>query len=268
MIRFNQLKNKFFPDGMSYKHLEDYYPNKKECITASIRSFHDLIRLAQLVDVLRNNWTEYIHLDLHYLIGSRMDRPIDNKSPNTLKVVCDVLNSLRFNLITTVFAHSSSTLDRLNAVPDLIQEKNFITAGLTKSIIESRCDQSFDLCLPDAGAAKRYWNDHAMVGQSFSCRVIECSKHRDMQTGKLSGFCVPQQVRRHCVILDDIIDAGGTFKGLANELRKNGAKVVSLVAYHGIFSKGTDLEGIDFIFTSNSFADLVPTNSLHVEEVV
>ena len=72
-ILFNQLTSKTFPDGMSYKE-HDLGENNN--IIASIRSFQDLIELGQLVDVQKRKGIKDISLVLHYLVGSRMDRPI------------------------------------------------------------------------------------------------------------------------------------------------------------------------------------------------
>lgn len=271
-ILFNQLKSTTFPDGMSYKEHDLGEDNN---IIASIRSFQDLIELGQLVDVQKRKGIKDISLVLHYLVGSRMDRPIDRNSPNTLKVVCDIINGMGFESIKTVWSHSQSTNDRLNAEPQTVVEGAFINTALKwlleihpqDVITESTKEKSWGICLPDAGAAKRYWNDHSSV-ISTSHIVVECGKHRNMRTGQLSGFSCPTAVPDHCIIVDDLCDGGGTFCGLASELRKSGAKRVDLVVYHGIFSKGVELEGIDKIYTSNSYRDLESTEKMFVKRVV
>ena len=58
---------------------------------------------------------------------------------------------------------------------------------------------------------------------------------------------------RRILIVDDICDGGATFVGLAKELRAAGAKKVYLYVTHGIFSKGLPLEGIDKVFTTDSY---------------
>lgn len=267
-INFNTLERLTLPDGMTVPILPDDTPPEVVWIDASIRSFAELVELGQLNETLRRNGALVVYLNLHYLIGSRMDRPMDERSPNTLRVVCDILNDMMFNDIVVHWAHSQSTLDLLNARSAIGAEREFIFDGVNNAVLRSRRDQAYDLILPDAGAAKRYWNDHHAEGMYGYNRIIECGKHRDMKTGKLSGFYVPCGTRRTCVIVDDLCDGGGTFIGLAKELRKNGAAFVGLVAYHGIFSKGQDLEGIDFVYTSNSFKDLDEDMNFLVKKVV
>jgi ribose-phosphate pyrophosphokinase len=265
-INFNRLERKTFPDGMSFRALsEEYLKSLRSCaqvtLVASIRSFTDLMELGQLTEVLKRGGD--VNLELHYLIGSRMDRPMNHDSPNTLKVVCDTIKSMGFNRITTVWSHSQSTNDRLEASSNTTLESSFLIRGLSKLAKE----KEWAIILPDAGAAKRYWNDHAcFLGSSF--KVVECSKHRNMETGRLSGFNVPCEVPEECHIVDDLCDGGGTFVGLAKELRTKGAKVVNLIVYHGIFSKGIALESIDRIYTTNSFENMLQLDSFIVEDVV
>jgi len=257
-----------FPDGMiMYK---DVMPTSN--LSCSIRNFNELMMVGQAIDVI-NREGIIPDLSIHYLVGSRMDRPMDKKSPNTLKVVCDVINNWNVRNLNLVWSHSQSALDRLEATADILSEVVFIRKGL-KHLLEHdpqdvfTADGDWALCLPDAGAAKRYWNDHhSAIG--IEPTVIECSKHRHMKTGKLTGFSCPSEVPLHCIIVDDIADGAGTFSGLAGELKKNGAKRVDLIVYHGIFSKGQSVPNIDNIYTSNSFRyDLKTSSSFFVNKVI
>lgn len=89
--------------------------------------------------------------------------------------------------------------------------------------------------IPDKGATNK--------AMSWICRrdFIQGEKHRDPQTGSLSGFSVPDKdlEGRPCIIVDDICDGGGTFIGLAKELKKAGAGKLTLAVTHGLFTKGT-----------------------------
>jgi ribose-phosphate pyrophosphokinase len=86
--------------------------------------------------------------------------------------------------------------------------------------------------------------------------VLECSKHRDVKTGQLSGFKVQSDDMqgRDCLIVDDICDGGGTFLGLAEALKAKGAGRLYLAISHGIFSKGVEplTTVFDHIFTTDS----------------
>jgi len=255
------------PDGQPHIQLN----RSDELISCSIISTEDLFLLGLIVDIFRRkDKNRKINLDIHYLLGSRMDRPISDIEPNTLKVVCDYLNSLNVNIDIT-FPHSQSTLDRLNCKHNIYGELNFIEDGVVNF-----CDygDQITLILPDSGAEKRFWNDHKDILQilktrhNIICDVVGCTKHRDMTTGKLSGFSVNGDIKNKCIIIDDVIDGGGTYTGLSKELILAGAKKIYLVVYHSIFSKGLPIKGIDGIYTSNSFTDWESDDYLKVKKVL
>ncbi len=108
---------------------------------------------------------------------------------------------------------------------------------------------------PDAGVSKKIDNfNHPALRANPK---VFCSKHRDTVTGALSGFeahCGDLE-KRPCVIVDDICDGGGTFLGLAEELKHKNAGPLYLAVTHGIFSKGLDelLKVFSVIYTTDSF---------------
>ena len=71
--------------------------------------------------------------------------------------------------------------------------------------------------------------------------VVQARKFRDVLTGNLSGFHVSDGEvlgGRPAIIVDDICDGGGTFVGLARELRKHGVTDLTLAVTHGLFTQG------------------------------
>ena len=67
---------------------------------------------------------------------------------------------------------------------------------------------------------------------------------------------LPQGVEDY-VIVDDLCDGGGTFIGIAKDLRERGARRVFLIVTHAIFSKGLEpFRGLlDRVYCTNSFAN-------------
>ena len=113
------------------------------------------------------------------------------------------------------------------------------------------------LISPDGGALKKIYKVSEYLG---GVEVVECSKSRDVKTGKLSGFKVYSDdlEGKDCLIVDDICDGGGTFIGLAEELKNKNAGNLYLAVSHGIFNKGFEsLSVFKKIFTTNSFKDIV-----------
>ena len=104
--------------------------------------------------------------------------------------------------------------------------------------------------------------------------VVECSKKRNVKNGKLEGFKVYEDnlSGKDCLIVDDICDGGGTFIGLAEELKKKNAGHLYLAVSHGIFNKGVDVLNKCFtkIYTTDSFRDVgeIGVEQIKLKEVI
>lgn len=233
-----------FPDGQPHFILETYELDfTTVTIEAAIRTPQELMEVLMASDVLRQHGYEQVNLDIRYLLGARMDRAIDTMQPFTLQLVARLLNGAGFTKVRILDAHSEVATRLIrnssNVLPFKIVAQIITTLGNVVAIA------------PDKGAIPRV----AKVIQN-SINRVDCSKERDSRTGTLRNFSIdgPEWVRdRECLIIDDICDGGGTFVGLAKKLREAGAKKIYLYVTHGIFSKGLPLEGIDKVFTTDSY---------------
>ena len=95
-------------------------------------------------------------------------------------------------------------------------------------------------------------------------------KERDLKTGALTNFKTTTENLEGltCFIIDDICDGGGTFAGTAKMLKQRGAVKVVLVVSHGIFSKGTSIEFVDDIYTTDSFKQVDGVNCLSITKYI
>ena len=113
------------------------------------------------------------------------------------------------------------------------------------------------LISPDGGALKKIYKLSEFLG---GIDVIECSKSRDVKSGKLTGSKVyaDDLGGKNCLIVDDICDGVGTFIGLAQELKSKNDGKLYLAVSHGIFSKGfEELKCFDTIFSTDSIKTIV-----------
>lgn len=126
------------------------------------------------------------------------------------------------------------------------------------------------LVAPDASALQKTKDAAA---EYSGLKYIQGSKLRDPETGKLSGFSVDTLgvdcEGKTLLIIDDICDGGGTFIGLAEELKKLKPKALELYVTHGIFSKGFEnLNRVfDKIHTTDTFIRDLP-ESVNVIQVM
>lgn len=227
----------------------DFDVSETVTITHRINSFNDFGLLLLAIDALKRMDVKLINVFIPYFPAARQDRVMISGEPLSVKVYADVLNSLKLNKVTVFDAHSEVTPALLDNC-EVISNHAFIAEVLKK------IGKEVKLISPDGGALKKIYKVSEYLG---GVEVVECSKSRDVKTGKLSGFKVYNDDLEgmDCLIVDDICDGGGTFVGLAEELKKKNAGKLYLAVSHGIFNKGFDVFQKDFekIFTTNSFRE-------------
>lgn len=220
-------------------------------ITHRINSFNDLGLLCIAVDALKRMNVKEINAFIPYFPAARQDRVMIPGEALSVKVYADIINSLNLNKIQVFDPHSEVTPALLNNC-EVITNYNFIQQVIKK------IGKEVILISPDGGALKKIYKVSEYLG---GIEVIECSKSRDVKTGKLTGFKVYSEdlEGKDCLIVDDICDGGGTFIGLAEELKSKNAGNLYLAVSHGIFSKGfNELNSVfERIITTNSFNDFV-----------
>jgi len=221
-------------------------------ITTRIQSFNDVGLLLIATDALRRMGVDKIHLVIPYFPAARQDRVMVVGESLSVKVYADVINAQNYRSVTILDAHSEVTPALLNRVKD-IPNHQFVNRLLQN-------EENYILISPDGGALKKIYKLSQFLD---GVPVIECSKMRDVNTGKLSGFKVyaDDLEGKTCVIVDDICDGGGTFLGLAKELKEKNCGKLILMVTHGIFSKGLEqlTQVFDEVFSTNSFSDIDET---------
>lgn len=179
-----------------------------------------------LVDAISNAGGRIGTLVLPYVPGARQDR--SNPTGDVLftaKSVAQMIFWRHFSRVIILDPHSEVT-------PYLIH--NVVTYPLER--VAAKLWQGYDgVIAPDKGAHDRAKE----VADTLVLDVTYGSKVRDVSTGRLSGFDVKVEAGKHYLVADDICDGGGTFIGLGEKIREQGA-YADLYVTHGIFSKGTD----------------------------
>jgi len=247
-ISFNAFT--FYGGEPHIKINPDFDLTQKVTVTHRINSFNDLGLLCVAVDALKHMGISEIEAFIPYFPAARQDRLMISGEPLTVKVYSDIINSMNLRKVMVFDPHSEVTPALLNNC-EVIPNYHFIS-----QIIE-QLGENVKLISPDGGALKKIYKVSEFLG---GLEVVECSKNRDVKTGKLSGFKVYEEDLNgaDCLIVDDICDGGGTFIGLAEELKRKNAGNLYLAVSHGIFSKGTEELQKHFtkIYTTNSFRDI------------
>jgi len=243
---------------------EEDYPFNEIKITMKVKSFNDLGRLISVVDALRHSQFKDLELKLilPYFPGARQDRKVEGEEFG-VKLYADIINNLKFSSVTILDPHSEVTPALIDNVY-VIDNHGFI--AFVVQDIKKRTGRFPILVSPDAGSSKKMYDLLSGLNRRFDGfpnLIYQGTKHRDMTTGKLSGFSIDMDrendVRTPLLIVDDICDGGGTFIGLAEVIlpKLSVDKNLFLAVTHGIFSKGFEKLLIPFkkLYSTDSFID-------------
>lgn len=240
MIQDAEIQIGYTENGQSYMvrmdpgHYPDGMPFVKGIATTSMdtmilrpKTLESFVTGMFIVDALEGRGIYIEHLILPHVPGGRQDR----MNPEgdvlfTLKSVAKMINDRGFDSVTVFDPHSTVT-------PALINRCHVITPA---EILKGFWAGYSGIIAPDVGAAKRAFDVAQVLGLPFH----QAEKHRDVATGKLSGFAAPTiKSGEHYLVVDDICDGGGTFLGLGKVIQDAGA-FADLYVTHGVFSKGLD----------------------------
>ncbi len=196
-----------------------------------------LMETTLLVQALKLADARRITVILPYFGYSRQDRKADTRPPISAKVVTDILKAQGAHQILTVDLHAT----QVEGFFDGPFENLFGLSQIVAPLIKDEGDQLV-VVSPDAGGSKRaekFAREVERCSGSFTPLVV-MSKFR-------SGPSVPPTVTltageellkgKTCVLVDDMIDTGGSMIAAARALKARGAGRVILCASHGIFSE-------------------------------
>jgi ribose-phosphate pyrophosphokinase len=160
---------------------------------------------------------------------SRQDKKSAPREPITARLVARCLEAAGIDRLLTMDLHAGQlqgffqkTVDHMTAMPILSQ------------FVKDQLGESTDLVIisPDAGRVKLTRKFAQKVGAPYA--LLE--KERPAQQVAEIGYVIGDVKDKVAVIVDDIIDTGGTLAAAAQTVLDEGASAVYAVATHGIFS--------------------------------
>lgn len=211
-------------------------------IIAYLRSSEDIMRLLMVCDAIKRKGFQLPTLRIPYLPYARQDRVCKDGEAHSLRVMCDLINSIGAERVEIFDVHSEVATALLNNVHNYSAKE----LGVLKII-----GDKLVIC-PDAGAEKRILK--------LKKPYVMATKVRDVETGDIIETKLYGDVSgRECIIVDDICDGGRTFIELAKVLKVAGAASVDLYVTHGLFTKGMDVFTglIDSIYCCDPFTGTI-----------
>jgi len=175
------------------------------------------------------------HASAHRIIAvtpwygySRQDKKSAPREPISARLVAELLEVAGIDRLVTMDLHAgqvqgffSKSVDHMTAMPILSQ------------YVEDRLgDEDLAIIAPDAGRVKLVRNFARKLGAPYALMEKERPAAEVAEIGKVIG----DVQGKTAVIVDDIIDTGGTLSAAAQTVLDEGAEQVYAVATHGVFS--------------------------------
>lgn len=189
-----------------------------------------LMELLIAIDALKRGSARRITAVIPYFGYARQDRKVGGRTPISAKLVADLITAAGADRVLTMELHAGQIQGFFNIpVDNLISAPVFIPQMKEKFKGEQLCIVS-----PDVGGVVRARALSKRVGGDLA--IID--KRRE-KAGVSEVMNVIGDVKgKVCILVDDIVDSGGTLCNAAQALKDNGAKEIHSYIVHGVLSGG------------------------------
>ncbi|AJK68368.1 ribose-phosphate diphosphokinase [Corynebacterium marinum] len=184
-----------------------------------------------MIDALKRGSAKRITAILPFYPYARQDKKHRGREPISARLVADLLAAAGADRIVSVDLHTDQIqgffdgpVDHMHAMPiltDYIKNKY----SLENLVVVS----------PDAGrvkVAEKWANTLGDAPLAF----VHKTRSTEVANEVVSNRVVGEVEGKNCILLDDMIDTGGTIAGAVRVLKEAGAKDVVIACTHGVFS--------------------------------
>ncbi len=209
----------------------------------------NLLELLLLIDAAKRASARRITAVIPYYGYARQDRKSEPRVPISAKLVANLLETAGASRVLTVDLHA----DQIQGFFDIPVDNLYAIPVFMPALRDMVSDGEWVIVSPDVGSTKRA---HLFARHLGDLPMVLVDKRRERPNAVESVRVVGEVKGKRCLVVDDIIDTGGTIRKAAEALLERGAKDVVVVATHGVFSGNAkeklNFEGISRIFVTNT----------------
>jgi len=190
----------------------------------------NLMELLITLDALRRGSARRITPVIPYFGYARQDRKSGPRTPISAKLVANLITEAGANRVLTMDLHAGQIQGFFDIPVD-----NLLAAPLFSRDIEERfAGRELMIVSPDVGGVLRA----RIIARRLNCDLAIIDKRRERAGVSEVMNIIGEVEGRDCIIIDDIVDSGGTLCNAAEALLANGARSVSVYVSHGVLSGG------------------------------
>jgi ribose-phosphate pyrophosphokinase len=183
-----------------------------------------------MVDALKRASAKRITVVMPFYAYARQDKKHRGREPISARLVADMFKTAGADRLITVDLHA----DQIQGFFDGPVDHLFAQPILAAYVKERYGDQDLAVVSPDAGRIKvaERWSSRLDAPLAF----IHKTRRTDRPNETVANRVVGEVSGRICVLVDDMIDTGGTIVNAAEALVRDGAAGVVIAATHPILS--------------------------------
>ena len=190
----------------------------------------NLMELLILIDALKRSSARRITAVIPYYGYARQDRKPGPRTPISAKLVANLIERAGADRVLTLDLHAG----QIQGFFDIPTDNLFGAPIIARDMQEHMKVKDVVVVSPDVGGVVRA----RALAKRIEVPIAICDKRRE-KPGESEVMNVIGDVRgKACVLIDDIIDSGGTLVNAAEALLKSGATEVSAYITHGVLSGG------------------------------
>lgn len=191
----------------------------------------NLMELLICIDALRRASAKRITAVVPYFGYARQDRKPGPRTPISAKLVANLITEAGADRVLAVDLHAGQIQGFFDIPTD-----NLYAAPVMAADIQARYgDNDLMVISPDVGGVVRA---RALAKRLDNAPLAIVDKRRDRPGESEVMNIIGDVSGRHCILIDDIVDSGGTLCNAADALLENGAKSVVAYITHGVLSGG------------------------------
>lgn len=214
-----------------------------------------LMELLIITDALRRASARRITAVIPYFGYARQDRKAGPRTPISAKLVSNLITHAGADRVMTLDLHAG----QIQGFFDIPTDNLYASPVMVRDIKERFDLSNLMVVSPDVGGVVRARG----LAKRISAPLAIIDKRRE-RAGDSEVMNVIGDVEGYtCILIDDIVDSGGTLVNAADALLANGAKEVYAYITHGVLSGGATAR-----IASSKLKELVITDSIQPTEAI
>ena len=188
-----------------------------------------LMELLILIDALKRSSARRITAVIPYYGYARQDRRTSGRTPISAKLVANLITNAGADRVLTIDLHAGQIQGFFDIPTDNLSAAPVIVA----SIKDTLDVEKITVVSPDVGGVVRA----RLIAERIGGAPLAIVDKRRDKPGQSEVMNIIGDVNgRSCILVDDIVDSGGTLCNAASKLLGSGAKEVSAYITHGVLS--------------------------------